>query len=277
MGKARWQWVAKDRVYECTPSSFAYPSTFYRLSTFLYRTHLVPQKGITDYKEGNLLFRLLWHFKAWMNGTNLCKRKSIPWCSSDFNESYLCLYSFPCSLFILNIPHLAKRHEQFAKEPRVHLGERVPQNTLADLCQRSNTNQLSVIVAKDVRSKDCTNTWHLNRKSVRREVWLAVLTASRPPFFSFVRQPLIAILQSCHLAAADMFCKGIWWLGQTASRPWACGLFSWKSSSTYGGAYFELPICFIVPPPFVGRKYPLDKLKRLSEIREIKNLKLWQK
>ena len=123
-----------------------------------------------------------------MNGTNLCKRKSIPWCSSDFNESYLCLYSFPCTLFILNIPHLAKRHEQFANEPRMHLGERVPQNTLADLWQRSNTDQLSVIVAKDVRSKDCSNTWHLNRKSVRREVWLAVPTASRPPFLSFVRQ-----------------------------------------------------------------------------------------
>ena len=122
MGKARWQWVAKDRVYECTPSSFAYPSTFYMLSNSLYRTHLVPQKGITDCKEGDLLFRLSWHFETWMNGTNLCKRKSIPWCSSDFNESYLCLYSFPCILFILNFPHLAKRHEQFANEPRVHLG-----------------------------------------------------------------------------------------------------------------------------------------------------------
>lgn len=146
-----------------------------------------------------------------------------------------------------------------------------------DLCQRSNTNQLTVFIAKDVRSKDCTNTWHFNRKSVRLGVWLAVPTASRPPFLSFVRLTLIAILRPCQLASADMFCKGIWWLSQTANRPWACGLFSWKSSSTYGGAYFELTFCFIAPPPFVGRKYPLDKLKRLSEIREIKSLKLWQK
>ena len=80
--------------------------------------------------------------------------------------------------------------------------------------QKSNANQLTVFAAKNVRSKDCTNTWHLNCKSVRREVWLAVPTASHPPFLLFCKAilTLIAILQPCHLASADMFCKGIWWL-----------------------------------------------------------------